>query len=149
MNPPSAARPLRWLVDTNTLSEPVRPRPDPKVVQALQAHRAALALPATALQELHFGWLCMPPGRQRSRVGDYLQGTVAQLPVLPLDGAGARLQADLRCHALRAGRPMSYADSEIAAIAIANGLTLVTRNTRDFEGRPGLRVANWFDNSNP
>lgn len=144
MSLPTAARPLRWLVDTNTLSEPVRPRPNPQVVQALLTHRDALALPATVLQELHFGWLRMPPGRQQRQVGDFLQHAVAQLPVLPLDAASARLQAELRWHAQQAGRPISYADSEIAAIAIAHGLTLVTRNTRDFEGRPGLRVANWF-----
>lgn len=146
MSLPSAARPLRWLLDTNTLSEPVRPRPDPQVVRTLLKHRDALALPATVLQELHFGWLRMPEGRQRSQVGDYLHGAVAHIHVLPLDAAAARLQAEVRLQAERAGRPMSYADSEIAAIAIAHGLTLVTRNTRDFEGRPGLQLTNWFKN---
>ena len=145
MSRPPAAQSLRWLLDTNTLSEPVRPRPNRAVMQSLLRHPDELALPATVLQELHFGWLRMADGRQRLRVGDYLHGTVSQISVLPLDAAAARVQAQVRLHAEQRGRPMSYADSEIAAIAIANGLTLVTRNTRDFEGQPGLRLTNWFE----
>ena len=141
---PANAKPLRWLLDINVVSEPARPRPDPRVMKALLTHRAELALPATVLQELHFGWLRMPEGRHKEHVGEYLLSTATRLPVLALDAAAARLQADLRWHAQQTGRPMAYADSEIAAIAIAHGLTLVTRNLRDFEGRPGLMLANWF-----
>jgi len=138
-------RPLRWLLDTNTVSEPARLQPNPRVLQALLLYQDELALPATAWQEMHFGWLLMPEGRPKRHVGDFLQRTVAHIPVLPLDAMAARQQAELRWQAQQAGRPMSYADSEIAAIAIAHGLTLVTRNTRDFQGRPGLRLANWFE----
>ena len=114
-------------------------------MRALLEHRDELTLPVTVLQELHFGWLRMTEGRQKQLVGAYLHDTVAHIPVLPLDAAAARVQADVRLQAQRTGRPISCPDSEIAAIAIAHGLTLVTRNTRDFEGRPGLQLANWFE----
>jgi tRNA(fMet)-specific endonuclease VapC len=135
---------LRWLLDTNTVSEAVKRAPDVRVANRLTEHRDTVAIPATVLQELRFGWLRMPEGRQKRVVGDYLQQTVEWLPVLPLDAAAARLQAEVRAEATAVGRPLSYPDSEIAAIAIAHGLTLVTRNLRDFSDRPGLRVANWF-----
>jgi tRNA(fMet)-specific endonuclease VapC len=136
---------LRWLLDTNVLAEPLRPLPAASVMQRLAAHETEIALPVTVWQELNYGWLRMPEGRRRERIGSYLQSTVAPLPVLPLDAHAARIQADLRAQADRSGRPIDYPGSEIAAIAIAHGLTLVTRNTRDFEGRPGLQVANWFE----
>lgn len=136
---------LRWLLDTNVLAEPLRPLPAASVMRRLAAQETEIALPVTVWQELNYGWLRMPEGRRRERIGSYLQSTVAPLPVLPLDAHAARIQAELRAQADRSGRPIDYPDSEIAAIAIAHGLTLVTRNIRDFEGRPGLQVANWFE----
>jgi tRNA(fMet)-specific endonuclease VapC len=49
----------------------------------------------------------------------------------------------------QAGRPPSYPDSQIAAIAAVNDLVLVTRNVDDFEGFTGLRLENWFDEPKP
>ena len=140
----AAAGSPRWLLDTNVLAEPLRPVPAPAVLRRLRNHQGELAIPVTVWQELHFGWLRMPPGQRRERVGDYLRTTVARLPVLALDATAARLQAELRWHAEQAGRPMSYPDSAIAAVAVAHAATLVTRNVRDFENRPGVVCTDWF-----
>jgi tRNA(fMet)-specific endonuclease VapC len=57
----------------------------------------------------------------------------------------ARLHAELRVDADRRGRPLPFADGQIAAIAVAHGLTLVTRNLKDFTGVSGLRLVDWFE----
>ena len=133
-----------WLLDTNVLSEGVKPVPDARVMANLQRHADELALPAPAWHELRFGWLRMPDGKRKDAIGLYLQRVVGQLPVLPYDEAAARIHAELRDQQQRAGRPLPFVDGQIGAIAIANGLTLVTRNRKDFEGLPGLRVGDWF-----
>ncbi len=134
----------RWLLDTNVLAEPLRPAPSRHVTQRLLAHQGELAIPVTVLQEMHYGWLRMPAGQRRERVGDYFRTVVSRLPVLPLDARAARVQAELRWQAEQAGWPMGHPDSEIAAIAVAQGMSLVTRNVRDFEGRAGVVCVDWF-----
>ncbi len=133
-----------WLLDTNIVSEGVKPAPDACVMANLQRHADELALPAPVWHELRFGWLRMPDGRRKDAIGLYIQRVAGQLPVLAYDETAARIHAELRDQQERAGKPLPFVDGQIAAIAMANGLTLVTRNRRDFEGLPGLRVVDWF-----
>lgn len=135
---------IAWLLDTNVLSEAVRPRPDPGVMERLERFQTELAVPAPVWHELRYGWLRLPDGQRKDAIGRYVQDVVAMLPVLPYDAAAARIHAELRSEAERRGRPLPFVDGQIAAIAIAGGLTLVTRNRKDFDGVPGLRLADWF-----
>jgi tRNA(fMet)-specific endonuclease VapC len=64
--------------------------------------------------------------------------------VLPYDAAAARIHAELRSTCERTGRRLPFVDGQIAAIAMTHGLTLVTRNTKDFAEITGLRLQNWF-----
>ena len=66
------------------------------------------------------------------------------LPPWRQGAVAARIHAELRDLRERVGQPLPFVDGQIAAIAIACGATLVTRNTRDFEGLAGLRLADWF-----
>ena len=134
-----------WLLDTNILSEGVKPAPDAGVMTRLQRHADELSIPAPVWHELRFGWLRMPEGRRKDAIGMYIQRVAGQLPVLPYDEAAARVHAELRDRQERSGRPLPFVDGQIAAIAIANGLTLVTRNRKDFEDLPGVRLADWHD----
>lgn len=135
---------IAWLLDTNVLSEAVRPRPDPGVMERLERFQTELAVPAPVWHELRYGWLRLPDGQRKDAIGRYVQDVVAMLPVLPYDAAAARIHAELRSEAERRGRPLPFVDGQIAAIAIASGLTLVTRHRKDFDGVPGLRLADWF-----
>lgn len=136
--------PVTWLLDTNVLSEAMRPAPHPGVMDNLQRYEGELALAAPVWHELRFGWLRLPPGQRRDAIGCFVQDVAGSLPILPYDAPAARIHAELRIQRQQAGQPLPFVDGQIAAIAIAHGVTLVTRNTRDFSGLGGLRLVDWF-----
>jgi toxin FitB len=123
---------VKWLVDANVLSEPTRSAPDERVVAWLRRHERSIVVDPVVLGELRFGILLLPRGRRRSRLEAWFQGGVTRIRCLPWDGAcglrWAQLLADLRS----SGRAMPVKDSLIATTALVHGLTLATRNARDF-----------------
>lgn len=137
-----------WLLDTNIVSEAVRPQPHPMVLDNLARYQGELAIAAPVWHELRFGWLRMPEGQRRDAIGRFVQDVAGRLPVLAYDASAARIHAELRAQRLQIGQPLPFVDGQIAAIAIAHGATLVTRNTKDFAGLPGLRMADWFQSPN-
>ena len=133
-----------WLLDTNTLSEAAKPIPNPAVLDNLQRYANELALCAPVWHELRFGWLRMAEGRRKDAIGRFVQEVAGALPVIPYDAAAASIHAQIRQKHESEGRPLPFVDGQIAAIAMAHGLTLITRNTQDFDPIEGLRVENWF-----
>jgi tRNA(fMet)-specific endonuclease VapC len=135
----------RYLLDSNILSEPVRPRPSVSVVDRLGAALDECATAAVVLHELEFGVVRMPPSRRKTILTQYLDQVVGRLPILPYDASAARWHARERARLARRGTPPSFVDGQIAAIANAHGLVLVTRNVADFTVFDGLAVENWFE----
>lgn len=103
------------------------------------------ALPSVVLDELRYGWLKMNAGKKKDAIGHYLQTVVSVLPVFDYDTKAAHIHAQLRADSEKAGKTLPFVDGQIAAIAVSHGLTLVTRNTKDFSSIPQLQLANWFD----
>jgi toxin FitB len=121
------------LVDTNVLSELVRPRPNPAVVHWLAAQNR-IHLSVVTLEELAFG-VGRAKGRPAARLRSWFDALVAAQPVLmDVTPAVARASGELRAAREARGRRVAMADMLIAATALTHGLTLVTRNVRDFEG---------------
>ena len=135
---------LRYLLDSNILSEPVRPRPSASVVERLGATLDECATTATVLHELEFGVVRLPASRRKAALTQYLDQVVGRLPVLPYDAGAARWHARERARLSRRGKPPAFVDGQIAAVANAHGLVLVTRNVADFTIFEGLAVENWF-----
>jgi tRNA(fMet)-specific endonuclease VapC len=135
---------ISWVLDTNILSEAMRPSPDAAVMACLARYDGELAIPAPVWHELRFGWLRMPDGQRKDAIGQYVQTVLVALPVLPYDASAARIHAELRSTGERSGHCLPFVDGQIAAIAMSHGLTLVTRNTKDFANIQGLRLENWF-----
>lgn len=71
------------------------------------------------------------------------QKFLQQFPTLPFNDDAALIFATIRAHLQRQGRPIGPYDLQIAAIALANDLTLVTHNTREFNRVGGLRLTDW------
>lgn len=135
---------IRFLLDTNVLSEPVRPFPHPGVLQKLREHREEVATAALVWHELLFGCERLPPSRKRAAIESYLLRTVrASIPVLAYDQAAAEWHATERARLTAEGRVPPFIDGQIAAIARVNNLVLVTSNRAHFEPFEGLEIRDW------
>lgn len=131
------------LLDTNILSEIVRPRPDPRVMARLfaETHGTLFASEITRY-ELRRG-ACLRPDADVfwSRLEDLALPVAEWLSVTrPISLRAAELAANLQ----REGREIGTLDTFLAATAVTQGLILVSRNIRHFERVPGLIVENWF-----
>jgi hypothetical protein len=127
------------LLDTNVLSELMRPAPDPRVQGwADRLPHIAFCTAAVVAAELRFGVALLPTGERRRRISRAVDGLLRDVlggRVLPFDVKSARHYAAFRAARQEAGRPVSVQDAMVAATAIAHGVeAIVTRNIADFEG---------------
>lgn len=136
---------LRWLLDTSVISELARPEPSAAVVTRFAAHAHEAAIPMVVWHELLFGVLRLPDGRRKDALLRFVHTVPGALPKLPYDESAARAHAVLRVSQERRGHPLAEPDAQIAAHAIGSGLTLVTRNLRDFQGIDDIQLQNWFN----
>jgi toxin FitB len=124
------------ILDTNVLSETLRPAPSARVLEWMRSEPAS-ALFTTAITEgeLLYGIALLPEGRRRRSLEQVVNLIFAEDlagRVLPFDSAAAHEFADIAADRRRAGRPISEADARIAAIARSRGAALATRNLGDF-----------------
>ncbi len=136
----------RYLLDTNVLSEPLRPAPNAKVLARLDAASGQLAVPTPVWHEMIFGAARLPHSRRREYIERYLARVVLPaMPLLPYDQEAAEWHAKERVRLEKRGSPPTFVDGQIAAIAATQGLILVSRNRRDFERFDAVEVENWFE----
>lgn len=133
------------LIDTNVISELMRPDPAPAVLEWFGRQNAAdLHLSAVGEAELRRGAALLPAGKRRDRLMAEIDAMVLEDfagRVLPFDSAAAVAFAAIFVERRAAGQPISFPDCQIAATARAHGAAIVTRNVSDFEGC-GIRVIN-------
>ena len=125
-----------YVIDTNVASELMRPSPAPAVAAWIAGRDAEeLYLTAVSEAELLYGVAIMPAGRRRNELEAAMRrwlDTGFAERILPFDSAAAREYADIAAGRRSAGRPIAPADCQIAAIAQCRGMTVATRNVRDF-----------------
>ncbi len=133
---------LRYLLDTNTISDPSRPVPNLGILRRLRQYDGEVALAAPVWHELRFGLERLPPSKKRQKVEDFLR-TLEELPVLAYDAAAAEWHARERARLESIGKVPPFLDGQIAAVANANRLIVVTSNVKDFEIFDGISIEDW------
>ena len=125
-----------YALDTNVVSDPTKDIQNPRVIAFLREQTAALWLPSVVVHEMEYGIQLLPQGQRRNRLRGMVDGIVASYAnrILPLERSGAEWAAIFRVPAHGNGRRLRTSDALIAGIARANGLTIATRNVRDFQG---------------
>jgi len=136
---------LKYLLDTNVVSEPLRPSPSRTVLRRLARHEGETAIASIVWHELQFGCARLPKSRRREAIERYLEDVVlASFPILDYHREAAEWHAHERARLEAVGRTPPFIDGQIAAIACVNDLVLVTANKADFRGFKGLRVEGWI-----
>jgi len=133
------------ILDTNVVSELMRPVPEALFLRWFNSQPTEdLRVTAITMAEILYGIEILPPGKRREalRAGaEQMFGIVFADLILTFDGKAAHAFSLIASSRRRHGRPISKFDAQIAAIARANGATLATRNTDDFEGC-GVKLVN-------
>ena len=134
---------MRFLLDTNIVTEAAKPRPNARVMNWLLAHEFAGGVPSIVIAERYKGAHGASP-EQRVRLlaeVDHFVQTFAET-IVPFDAEAAKVWGEYISRPALKQKPRSYPDTQIAAIALSRGLTVVTRNTQDF---PEVPVLNPFE----
>ena len=132
------------VLDTNVVSESVKPLPAAGVLAWVDDHFDVLGVTSITVGELLVGVQIMPAGHRRDQLAEALETSFLRLmPCLDYDEAAARAYAKMREIAQRVGRGLSPEDGMIAAICVARGATLATRNVKDFDFLPVDIVNPW------
>ncbi|EQD65932.1 PilT domain-containing protein [mine drainage metagenome] len=132
------------ILDTNVVSEAMKPRPHPEVRTWLDDQVAeTLYLSSVTLAELLFGIGALPTGRRKDALAQTLDGLLELFGdrVLAFDTDAARHYAKLAVTARATGKGFPTPDGYIAAIAAAHGFTIATRDASPFQA-VGLKVIN-------
>ena len=122
------------VLDTNVISEVVRRTPEPRVLTWLGEQTEEFAVTAITVGELWTGVRLLPVGARRDHLSEAIESVLVRWGlVLPFDATAAGIYAQMRELAHRRGRGLTVEDGMIAAVTVAAGATLATRNTVDFD----------------
>ena len=136
-----------YLLDTNCVSEMVRVKPEPRVLEWMEAaEESLLHLSVLTLGEIRKRLAALPQGRRRTRLEAWLEGDLRDRfagRILPVDAAVADRWGLLAAQAKRNGATLPIVDGLLAATALHYNLTVVSRNVRDFTAAQVTALNPW------
>ena len=123
-------------LDTNVISEMMKKLPDAKVMAWVDQHKAAeLFITTITIAEIEYGINILPEGNHKYSIETSFNKTVKDAfkhRIFSFDEPAAHLYGSIMSNRKKIGRPLSVLDGQIAAIALAHGAAIATRNIRDF-----------------
>ena len=137
---------MKYVMDTNIVSEFLKPHPNQNAIWWAQDHNPDLLLNAVSIQELYFGLFTMPDGKRKESLKESIDAIVEECTdrILPFDAFTGYLCAEMHAFAKASGRPGTVEDLMIAAICKRNNAVLATHNTKDFDYL-GIEVVDPFE----
>jgi tRNA(fMet)-specific endonuclease VapC len=135
---------LKYLLDTNIISEYTRNIPNKNVLGKLELYDLEICTASVVIQELLYGCFRLPESKKRQFLEKYLNNFLLSIPLFDYDLKAAKYHAEERARLAKIGKTPAFADGQIAAITVTNNLILVTNNVSDFENFNQLIIENWF-----
>lgn len=137
---------MRYLLDTNVLSEPMKRNPNPAAIAWIARLESDFCICATSIEELCYGALRMPDGARKRGIRAAIDELVREYSadIIPFTTEDAIECGRLRAKAWGSGNNVAYQDIMIAAVAMRAGCVVATRNVRDFETL-GVKTVNPFE----
>ena len=129
------------LLDTNTCMYFLNRSSDKVISRFKTFSPAEIKLPSIAVAELFFG---AEKSKAKKKNWITVEGFVSNFEILPFDGKSCKAYAEIRASLEKSGAPIGPMDLLIASIGLANNLTLVTNNVREFKRVKGLKSENWI-----
>lgn len=144
----SDSKAQNFLLDANIISELVKKNADFNVLKKLVEHSSDCAMTVMTWHELLYGVERLADGQRKTELAKFIHDDVGEnFPLVDYSKKAAELHAKIRAVCENNGEPVPYGDSQIAAIAIAENMTLVTRNVKHFQAVAKyfpLKLENWF-----
>ncbi len=134
---------MKYLVDSNVLSEVTRPHASAKVIRWLRDHEADFVVNPIVLGEIQYGIGLTSSARKRAELQQWFEDGLRRLRVLDIDSGTASTWSALLVGLRKNGKAMPVKDSLIAASALQHKLTIVTSNTTDFQ-HAGVKLIDPF-----
>lgn len=137
-----------YLLDPNVISEIIKPEPSFSVIKKLAEHSGDCAISVTTWHELIYGIEQLEESYRKTQLSNFIQNDVKQsFKIIPYTENTAKLHAEIRAKLKKERILLPFADSQIAAIALENRMTLATKNTKDFVQITKyfpLQLENWW-----
>lgn len=142
---------MKYVIDTNIISELAKPQPDSNVISWIQDHTEDVMITSISLEEFYYGVLLMPDGKRKRGIKRTIDGIVQDCAdrTLSFDSFCGYLCAKARSQARRAGHTGTIEDFMIASICLRHNATLVTRNVKDFDYIDELEIVDPFTYESP
>ncbi|MCH9770595.1 MAG: type II toxin-antitoxin system VapC family toxin [Gammaproteobacteria bacterium] len=135
------------VVDTNIISEMMKPAPESKVVDWLNQNGATdLFITSITVAEISYGIHALPKGKRRTKLDDLFKTAINEAfkhRILDFTESAAHCYGEIMAQQKMTGHPLSVCDGQIAAIVKSHGFALATRNTKDFS-TCGFEIINPF-----